>query len=316
MANRSTSIPEESVDRAFHMEAEGTDIISASQRHGRPKELFAVWLAAVLTSSGVVIGELFTSLGLGIGESFAVALLCSLSFVILGWASASGPKAGTVTLTISRAAFGVRGNVVPAFFSWLSAVGWESVTMVLTVYALLSLAQLIGWASSGVLPTLIALTIAILFTYIVPTLGHATVVSMQKIFAYALAVAALLVIIAIFPHVNWHFSPPAKDMAADGRIPTMILAASIGLISSVWGWTNYAADYSRYLPASTKSRTIIGYTALGAGIASFIVMGLGILLGTFISPSAFNANSIQAIAHAVPQWWAVVPFLIIVIMGN
>ncbi|OLZ10031.1 allantoin permease [Sulfobacillus thermosulfidooxidans] len=302
-------------DQAFQIETEGIGIIAPSKRHGTPKELFFVWFAAVLTFTGVIIGQLFTALGLNVWESLVAAVLCSVSFAILGWASATGPKSGTVTLTTSRAAFGIKGNVVPAFFSWLSAVGWEAVTMVLTVYALLSLSQIMGGPGSGTVPTIIALIVAIALTYIVPLFGHATVVLMQRILAYALAVSGVLLLIGVIPHVNWGFAPSVKSMAADGPFPTFVLALSIGLISTVWGWTNFAADYSRYLPKDTPSKQIVWFTFLGGGIASFIVMSLGILLGTFINAKAYAQNPVFAITHAVPAW-AVVPFLVVVILGD
>jgi len=302
-------------DGAFQLETEGTGIIASSRRHGVPRELFFVWFAAVLTYTGVVTGQLFTALGLNVWESMLVAVLCSLSFAALGYASSTGPRAGTVTLTISKAAFGVRGNKVPAFFSWITAVGWESVTMVLTVMALLSLAQYVGLPSTGVGPTLIALVLTLILTYTIPIFGHATLVSMQRILAYILGICVVILVISILPHVNWGFSTPVKDMAAHGPIATFLLATSIGLASTFYGWVNFSADYSRYLPAKTPTRKIVGVTFAGGGIASFVMMGAGILLGSFVNSSAFATNPVMAIAKAVPSWSAI-PFLIAVIIGD
>lgn len=302
-------------DSGFQIETEGTGIISAGKRHGVPRELFFVWFAAVLTYTGVVTGQLFTALGLNVWESMVVALLCSISFAVLGYASSTGPRGGTVTLTISKAAFGVRGNKVPAFFSWITAVGWESVTMVLTVMALLSLAQYVGLPSTGVVPTVIALIITLVLTYTVPIFGHATLVNMQRILAYILGICVVILVLAILPHVNWGFSTPVKDMAAHGSFPTFLLSLSIGLASTFYGWVNFAADYSRYLPVKTPTRKIVGVTFAGGGIASFVMMGAGILLGTFVNATAFSSNPVMAIAKAVPSW-AAVPFLIAVIIGD
>ncbi|WP_249226667.1 purine-cytosine permease family protein [Alicyclobacillus mengziensis] len=302
-------------DAAFHLETEGIGVIAQNKRHGRPRELFFVWFAAVLTFTGVVTGQLFTALGLNVWESLLVAVICSASFAVLGYASATGPKAGTVTLTISRAVFGARANRVPAFFSWVTAVGWESVTMVLTVWAFLSLAQYVGLPSTGVGPTIIALIITLVLTYTVPILGHATLLTVQRILAFVLTICAVLVVVAIIPHVHWGYSTPVKDMAAAGAFPTFVLSLSIGLASTFYGWVNFAADYSRYMPAQTPTRKIVGVTFAGGGIANFVMMGVGILLGTFISGSAYSANPVMAIAKAVPAW-AAIPFLIAVIVGD
>lgn len=315
MSGRLSTANSEPVESAFRLEKEGNGIIGTHQRHGLPRELFFVWFAAVLTFTGVVTGQLFTALGLNVWESLLVAVICSLSFAVLGYASAAGPKAGTVTLTISRAAFGPRGNKVPAFFSWLTAVGWESVTMVLTVWALLSLAQYVGIPSQGVGATIIALLLTLVFTYTVPILGHATLLTMQRILAFILAICAIIVVFAIFPGVHWGFATPVKDMAAAGAFPTFVLATSIGLASTFYGWVNFAADYSRYLPVHTPTKRIIGVTFAGGGIANFVMMSVGILLGTFVSASAFSSNPVMAIAKAVPSW-AAIPLLLAIVVGD
>ncbi|QQE80086.1 cytosine permease [Alicyclobacillus sp. SO9] len=312
-AETATQNPQQ--DKAFQLETEGTGVISEQKRHGMPRELFFVWFAAVLTFTGVVTGQLFTALGLNVWDSMIVALICSISFAVLGYASSTGPKGGTVTLTISKASFGLRGNKVPAFFSWITAVGWESVTMVLTVWALLSLAQYVGLPSTGVGPTIIALLLTLVFTYTVPILGHATLITMQRILAFILAICAVFVIFAILPDVNWAFSTPVSKMAATGVFPTFLLALSIGLASTFYGWVNFSADYSRYLPAKTPTRKIVGVTFFGGGVANFIMMSVGILLGTFVSATAFSSNPVMAIAKAIPAW-ASIPLLIAVIVGD
>lgn len=309
------STEETQMDVAFQLETEGIGMITEQKRHGKPSELFFVWFAATMTFTSIVIGQLFTSLGLSVAESLIVDVLCSLSFIGVGFVARSGPKAGTVTLTISRAAFGIKANRIPAFFSWMSAVGWESVTTVLTVLAMLSLAQFVGLPSQGVGPTIIALLITLVLTYSVPILGHATVVVMQRWLALALGIFGVILVVSILPHVNWAFTPPVKDMAASGLIPTLLLAASIGLISTMYGWTNFAADYSRYLPKKTSAKHIVSWTLFGGGIATFIAMGIGILLGSYISAAAYSANPVMAIAKAVPTW-AAIPFLLVVIIGD
>ncbi|WP_284285588.1 purine-cytosine permease family protein [Alicyclobacillus fastidiosus] len=104
-------------------------------------------------------------------------------------------------------------------------------------------------------------------------------------------------------------------MAASGTFPTFLLALSIGLASTFYGWVNFAADYSRYLPAQTPTRKIVGVTFAGGGIANFVMMGVGILLGTFVNPSAFASNPVMAIAKSIPAW-AAIPFLIAVVIGD
>lgn len=306
-------IPE--VDEAFHIETHGIDIISPQERHGSPRQLFWVWISATFTISNVIIGQLFPALGLSLWDSLAVAVICSISYVAVGLSSIQGPVAGTATLTISRASFGVRGNVIPALLSWVVLVGWESVTVVLTVTSLLLVAQLLHLPHTGAVVTLAAMGIALILTFSVPILGHATIMKMQRILAYAMGVFVLVMIPLILPKVNWAFAPSSSHLAAHGVLATFVLACSIGIMGSSLSWPNYASDYSRYFPADTPPKAIIKYTTLGAGIGSFIFMSLGILLGSFVSPALFSANPMLGTMGVLPVWYAF-PFLFLVVVGQ
>ncbi|PSR35349.1 MAG: allantoin permease [Sulfobacillus benefaciens] len=301
-------------DRAFHVETNGINIIPEGERHGKPRELFNVWLAAELSFSAIIIGELFTAMGLNILESLAVSAVCVGSFVILGWASLPGAKTGTATLTITRAIFGIKGNRLPAAFSWINNVGWEAVNMVLTVYALLALFRVLSLPSAGILTTLMAIIVGVVLTFSIPILGHETVVVMQRVLAYILGALSLMLIVVILPHVHWNFQPSPSALWASGPLTTMIFALSIGLMSTVFSWTNYASDYTRYMPSHNAGSAIVRYTWLGSGLAAGIELVLGVLLGSFVSPKAFAANPVGAIMAVLPTWY-VVPFLIVVIVG-
>ncbi len=302
-------------DQPFHLETHGIDIIPSSERKGRPRQLFGVWLAAQFTISGIIIGQLFTTLGLSVWEALGVAALSAVSFVVVGLSSLPGPKAGTATLTISRASFGIKGNVVPSFLSWLVLVGWESVTIVLTVASLLLVAQLLHWPSQGTAPTIIAMAVALLMTFSIPILGHGTVVRMQQLLAYSMGLFVLAMFPLIWSKVNWHYAPAASHMAAHGALATFVLACSIGLMSTSLSWTNYGSDYSRYLAKDTPRTSILAYTAWGGGLAVMLFLSLGVLLGTFINASTFGANPMKGTMAVLPAWFAF-PFLFVVVIGQ
>ena len=106
-------------DKPFRIETHGIGIIPETERHGHPRQLFWVWMAAQFTISGIIIGQLLLGLRLSLGDAIGVIIITSVSFVVVRLASLPG----TATLIISRASFGARGNVVSAFFSgwfWLA----------------------------------------------------------------------------------------------------------------------------------------------------------------------------------------------------
>ena len=82
-------------DRAGHVEQHGIDVIPASDRHGRPRELFWVWMSANVNYLYFVLGGVLVLLGLSIWEALAVTVIGNLWWAAVGWLAVSGPASGT-----------------------------------------------------------------------------------------------------------------------------------------------------------------------------------------------------------------------------
>src|SRR5258708_25763931 len=130
-------------DRVWSIELHGIEPIGDQERHGTPLELFWVWFAANLGILGIVYGGILATSGLNLWQSLLVALVAPvLSFLLVGALSVAGKWGGAPMLTLSRASFGVRGNLGPALVSWISLVGWETISVITAAYALLGLLNL------------------------------------------------------------------------------------------------------------------------------------------------------------------------------
>jgi len=82
------------------------------------------------------------------------------------------------------------------------------------------------------------------------------------------------------------------------------------------GWVNSAADYSRYLPRSSSSRGVVGWTTFGGSLAPVILVLFGLLLAgssTKLS-SAIGNDPVGALANLLPTWY-LVPFAFVAILG-
>jgi NCS1 family nucleobase:cation symporter-1 len=99
-------------DVAGHIETRGIDHIPESERHGRPRALFGIWAAANVLDLNFVFGGILILLGLGLWEALAICVLGNLWWFVIGWIAISGPAAGTPSVMIMRAMFGVRGNAL------------------------------------------------------------------------------------------------------------------------------------------------------------------------------------------------------------
>src|SRR5690242_16803713 len=91
---------------ALKIEQRGIDLIPASARHLRLRDLGFMWAAATSQVTYVVYGAFVIYIGLSFLQAVAVILAGSLTFLLVGAYSVQGPRAGTSTFVISRAAFG------------------------------------------------------------------------------------------------------------------------------------------------------------------------------------------------------------------
>ena len=133
-------------DRVWSVEMNGINPIEQQERHGRPVELFWIWFAGNIGILGVVYGaQYLAGNGLNLWQSLTVGLLATtVSFVFVGILSIPGVRGGAPMLTLSRAVFGTRGNLGPTLVSWISLVGWETILVITSAYALLALLRIVG----------------------------------------------------------------------------------------------------------------------------------------------------------------------------
>jgi NCS1 family nucleobase:cation symporter-1 len=231
--------------------------------------------------------------------------LGNLLYLVIGYCGVPGSRAGTATLVVSRAAFGRRGNVLPALLSWLTAVGWEAVNLVLGAFALYSLAEGLGWplGTGGKAVLLAALAV---FTFGVAILGHATIVYMQRIFAMLLGLAML----GLLPQVLSHQPETEAAAPAGAGLATLFLALTLVAAMPI-SYANCAADYTRYLPRNASGRAITGWTFLGSFIPAAIITVIGYLAAT----ATDLADPIGGFQPILASWYFHL-FVILVIGGS
>src|SRR3984885_13806232 len=131
--------------RPLQVEMNGINVIAENERKGNPRDLFWPWFAANIS----VLGLSYGAFVLGFGISFWQALIVGvvgivLSFLACGFIAVAGKRGSAPTMVLSRAAFGVRGNGLPAALSWLLPVGWETVLVILATLAIPTVFQRLG----------------------------------------------------------------------------------------------------------------------------------------------------------------------------
>jgi nucleobase:cation symporter-1, NCS1 family len=293
-------------DRAWNIETNGTNVIPDSERHGQPRELFWIWAGANIGILGVTYGAfliVFYSLNLVQGIIAAV-LGAVIGFVLVGLVALAGKRAGAPTLVISRAAFGVDGNYLPAAISYLSFIGWEIVVTTLAVLATETVLQRLG-LNGGDPVIAVSFVIIAAVGVMISLLGHATILTVQRVFTYVFAALTVVFIVLEWGQIDWH---------KVSNLPSGTFAGLIGGISIIMaglgiGYVNGGADYTRYLPKNSSGRGIVWWTTFGASLPQVILMIFGLFLTANNASLAATSNPIGALAKPLPTWF-LVPYMI------
>jgi purine-cytosine permease-like protein len=300
-----------SPDRPWTVETRGLSPVPDEDRHGRPAELFWVWLAANLGIIGVVYGAIIASLGIDLWEGVGVAVVGSvLSFLLVGVLGVAGQQAGLPMLVLSQSPFGRRGNVGPAVVSWVSLVGWETITAVIAGDALAALAErTLRLAPSSAL-AFVALVVVASISLVLGRLGHATIVVVQRLVAWTFGLLTLLICPELVRRAHWS----ALLKVHPGPHLAWLSGLSIVIASGGISWVNLSADYSRYLPRRESGAKVVWWTTLGAVLPLSALIVVGVLLSSAIPGLAGAANPVAAIGSALPSWMAT-PYLLAALGG-
>lgn len=293
------------------IEQRGIEPVPAAERTGNAGALFWVWFAANISILGLPLGATLVAFQhLNIWQALLVAVIGAAgSFAVVGVISIAGRRGGAPGLTLSRAVFGVRGNIGPTFVSLLSRLGWETVNTTTAAFVLLSLFTILfgtdGDAKHNPVLTIVAILVFVVATVLISGLGHAFIVAVQKWATWVFGALNVFVAVFLVVRVDWHVvgSAPAGPVAAM-VIGIGTIAAGTGI-----GWATAGADIARYSKTSVRAAKLVSASAAGAGIPLVVLVGLGALVSAGDPTLAQAGDPVAAIRDLLPGWMAV-PYLI------
>ena len=290
------------------VESHGIEMIPAGERHGRPRELGLLWAGAFVNYASLFTASLLTTYyGLGVWDGLAATALGTLAAAaILGLLSNTGPRTGLPQIVYTRRIFGLRGSYVGAALTLLLAVGWFAVDCVIAAQAG---AQLLGGEDRLVTFGLVVLVAGI--SVGVAIFGHQTIKVLE---AYgAIAFGAVLVVLFVFlaPQFHWNQAPTASG--AD--YPGAFVLGFMTCFALVASWFPFASDYSRYLPASSSTRSVSVWPVVGVTLPMLFLGLFGLMLPTIDAGLAADQGVLAVISAHAPTWVAV-PFFVFVIAGE
>ena len=122
----------------FNLELELNSVneIVEMEKHGRARDLFWPWCGANVSILSISYGAFFLGFGINFWQATIAAIFGSvLSFLLVGVSSLAGKRFNVPTMILSRATFGIKGNLLPGFLSYLVFVGWETVLVAIATLA-------------------------------------------------------------------------------------------------------------------------------------------------------------------------------------
>jgi nucleobase:cation symporter-1, NCS1 family len=248
------------------IERRSIDMVPDAERHGTPFSQFTLWFGANMQITAIVDGALAVVFGADALWAIIGLLIGNLAGgAVMALHSAQGPRLGLPQMISSRAQFGVFGAVVPLVFVVLLYLGFAATGTVLA-----------GQAINRVVGTdvpAVGILVFGLLTAVVATLGYR--------YIHVLGRISTVVGILGFTYLGIRLATTYDVGSLLGVKPfdivTFLLAISL---SAGWQLTYgpYVADYSRYLPRTTKERTTFHATLWGSVLGSQWSMTLGALV--------------------------------------
>ena len=294
------------------LEMNGTNFIAQNERSGSARSLFWPWAAANVSLLALSYGSFFLGFGISFWQATFAAIIGTVaSFFLVGISSLAGKRANAPTMTLSRAAFGVKGNVVPGLLSYLIFVGWETVLVSLATLATETVLTRVGNIEPNI-SRILGFSIAAGLTIFGGVLGFKVIMKLQKLLTISIVLMTLVYIALTMDNVSWSVVTSIPNGNFQSFVGAVIFAVTgIGL-----GWVNAAADYSRYLPRSVSSKSVVGWTVLGASTVPIILVVYGAALsGSSKSLSeAISMDPIGALTTLLPTWF-LFPFAFVAILG-
>lgn len=255
------------------IEARSIDWIPDSERHGRVWTQGPFWFLGNFQPFTVGIGIVGPAfLGLNLLQTSVASILGILfGTIFMAFHASQGPTFGLPQMVQSRAQFGVRGVSLALIATTFTYIGFNVVD---TVILKLGLNGIFGWST-----TLVAAAITVV-AVILAIFGHDWLHRVfRTLFWVSLPLWVILTVGIITGNAGGK-APAATTFTWAGFIAMFTIAASYNIT-----YSPYVSDYTRYLPRSTKTRTIVASVFIGASASPMWLMPLGAWLGTALGAS-------------------------------
>jgi nucleobase:cation symporter-1, NCS1 family len=286
---------------ALRVEASALEPTPVALRAGRSIRLFWLWFAVNASIVSVGLGGVLVGLGMSLRQAILSALVgVAMSFLPLGLGTLAGKWSGQPTMVVSRATFGIVGNLLPAILAVVTRLLWAAVLL-----GMLGTGATAGLRASGLAPGAdplalsgVIASVGLVLAAVVAGFGYGLIAIVA---AAASILAGLLVVLVIV------LTAPALDMGTALAIPdgdwSLVLTGAVIVFSLVGlAWANSSGDLARYQAKGTIGAGAVLFASLGATVPSFALIAWGAALASSDPQlgAALASDPIGAVAGILP----------------
>ncbi|GHC96981.1 nitrate reductase [Streptomyces violarus] len=306
------------------VETHGVDRIPDAERSATPLDLFRLAFGGANTFSTCVLGAFPILFGLSFWQGLAATLLGVLAgSLILCPMAVFGPVNGTNNAVSSSAHLGVHGRVVGSFLSLLTAVAFFSLSVWSSGDALVGGAHRLFGLARDDLSYAVAYAVFAVLVLAVCVYGFRFMLFVNKIAVTSASALFLLGAVAFGgdfdPSYAGVFTDSADTATTDLFWPSFIGAALIVLSNPV-SFGAFLGDWSRYIPASTSRRKVVG-SAFLSQIATLLPFLFGLTTASVIADKAPEyvdpaAPDFVGGLLAISPGWFFLPVCLLALIGG
>ncbi|MGW1025987.1 purine-cytosine permease family protein [Streptomyces sp. NPDC002577] len=306
------------------VETHGVERIPDEDRTASPLDLFRLAFGGANTFATCVLGAFPVLFGLSFKQGLMAVLVgVAVGALILCPMAVFGPVNGTNNAVSSSAHLGVHGRVVGSFLSLLTAVAFFSISVWSSGDALVGGAHRVFGLERSNLSYAIAYALFAVLVLIVCIFGFRFMLLVNKV---AVLAATVLFLVGIFAFAG-DFDPSYAGIfgaGADAETKALFWPSFIGatliVLSNPVSFGAFLGDWSRYIPAATPRRRVMGAAFLSQ-IATLLPFCFGLATASIIAAKAPDyvdpdAPDFVGGLLAISPGWYFLPICLLALIGG
>ena len=284
--------------------------ISTIDRRAKPYSQLFVWTSLSVGLLPLLFGFFTSTLELTfLDKLLSLFVGLSVSALIIAVAAVGGKRSGLPTLFLSRAAFGVRANYVPAIALVLVKIGFGTALVLAglslfdrNVLGVPSFAEP-AFADAAISWLLVGVAALLAVSALLAFFGGKVLYFAQLGIASVAAIATILFVATTASQV----SLGAEDLTFSSNWIGVVSLAVLVAVFFGGFWVTSVAEFTRKVSMAQSGKMLGLFIALSAGVIPLLVAGYSLLVSNSLSLQASAIaieNPLGALLTLVPDWMA------------